>query len=135
MKRQVVTPFTSVATLLMTCSALLAHHGTNVSYDMSKHITMKATVAEFVWSNPHCQLYFDVKDDKGNVVKWGGEMNSPGVLARAGWTRHELKAGDEITITVSPSKAGTHVGVVSKIVLSNGRELKRPGAGGGGDDQ
>jgi uncharacterized protein DUF6152 len=134
MKNTLIISFALLVGLMTVCESGFAHHGTNVSYDMKKHLTMTGTVTEFVWSNPHCQLYFDVKDDKGNVVRWGGEMNSPGVLARAGWSRHELKPGDQITITLSPSKAGTHLGVVSKIVLPDGRELKRPGGGGGGED-
>jgi len=133
MKSKLVTCLALSVGLTVVCTSTFAHHGTNVHYDTKKHLTLTGTVTEFVWSNPHCQLYFDVKDEQGNVVHWAGEMNSPGILARAGWTRHELKAGDQITITLSPSKAGTPVGVVSKIVLADGRELKRPG-GGGGDE-
>jgi hypothetical protein len=103
--------------------SLYAHHGTNVSYDHSKPITLKGTVTEFVWQNPHSQVYFDVKDDKGNLVRWAGELNSPGVLSRQeGWTRRTLKPGDAIVITVFPSKAGTPVGVVNKIEL-NGKVI------------
>src|SRR5262249_35188188 len=60
--------------LLLSPSFMLAHHGSGISYDMSKSITLSGTVTEFVWSNPHCQLFFDVKDDKGNIVHWGGEL-------------------------------------------------------------
>jgi hypothetical protein len=102
---------------------LFAHHGTNISYDHARPVTLTGTVTEFVWQNPHTQIYFDVKDAKGAVVHWAGEMNSPGVLSRQeGWTKRTLKAGDEITITVFPAKAGTPVGVVNKLVL-NGKTI------------
>src|SRR5581483_6331866 len=104
---------------------ILAHHGTGASYDMNKQVTLKGIVTEFAWTNPHCQLYFDVTDEKGTVVHWAGETNSPGVLMDAGWNKRSVKPGDEITITVSPSKAGTPVGVIRKIVLPDGRELTR----------
>ena len=55
-------------------------------------------------------LSFDVKDPSGKVVNWAVEMNSPGVLRRAGWTKNTFKAGDQITITVRPARAGTPVG-------------------------
>jgi hypothetical protein len=113
---------------LAACVPLLAHHGTNASYDLNKSVTLKGTVTEFVWSNPHCQLYFDVKDAQGNVVHWAGETNSPGVLLRAGWTRKIMQPGDQITITVHPSKAGAAVGVIQTIVLADGKVLER-GAG------
>ena len=113
-------------TLAIAAGPLFAHHGTGVSYDMTQQIAMKGTVTEFAWSNPHCQIYFDAKDDKGDVVHWAAETNSPGVLRQAGWTRRTLKPGDEITITVSPSKvSGTAVGVLRKLVLADGTVLTR----------
>ena len=109
------------------CGPLLAHHGTNISYDHDKPITLTGTITEFAWSNPHVQLYFDVKDASGKVVKWAGELNSPGVLARSGWSRRTFKAGDQVVLTVFPSKAGATVGVVdqSKGVILNGKPLPR----------
>jgi hypothetical protein len=65
-----------------------------------------------------------VKDETGNIVHWAGEMNSPAVLSRSGWTRHSLQAGDQITISVAPSKAGTHVGLVGRVVFANGQALE-----------
>ena len=87
-----------VALLLISAgilSALLlsAHHG-NSAYDETLRVKIKGTITEFVWSNPHSQIYLDVKDSAGKIVKWGVETNSPGILTRAGWTRRSLKAGD-----------------------------------------
>jgi Family of unknown function (DUF6152) len=114
-----------ITTMMLAAGLLPAHHGTNASYDLTRQVTMTGTVTEFVWSNPHCQLYFDVKDDKGNVVHWAGETNSPGVLARDGWSKKMMKPGDQITITVSPSKAAAPVGVLRKIVLPDGKTFTR----------
>ena len=129
MKRNRVTSLALIAGLLTVCSPMFAHYGTNASYDLGKTVTLTGTVTEFVWSNPHCQLYFDVKDDQGNVVHWGGETNSPGVLKAAGWSKTTLKPGDQIKIAVHPSKAGTPVGVIQTITLPDGQVLER-GAGG-----
>src|SRR5881394_994659 len=90
---------------LMACGTLVAHHGTGASYNASKEITLTGVVTQFTWHNPHAQIYFDVKDEKGNIVSWGAELNSPGVLAHEGWTKLEFKAGDIITITLNPSLA------------------------------
>ena len=102
-----------------------AHHGTNISYDHNKPTTLTGTLREFVWGNPHCQLYFDVTDASGKVTKWSGELNSPSVLGRQGWTKRLLKAGDVITLTVFPSKAGASAGVVDRTrpILANGKEV------------
>src|SRR5437867_338338 len=111
--------------LIMLASPILAHHGTNISYDHSKPTMLNGTVTEFVWSNPHCQLYFDVKGSDGKVTNWAGELNSPSVLGREGWTKRHFKAGDQITITVFPSKAGAPVGVVDRThpIIANGKEV------------
>src|SRR5215510_14671616 len=110
--------------LALTGSAF-AHHGTNVSYDHNKPTMLNGVVTEFVWQNPHVQLYFDVKDQKGNVVHWAGELNSPSVLRTQGWTKRHFKPGDQISLTVFPSKAGASVGVVDRAhpIMSNGKEL------------
>jgi hypothetical protein len=121
--RKFTTSFILLASLLMVCSPLFAHHGSNASYDIKKKITMTGTVTEFVWSNPHSQIYFDVKDDKGNVVNWGAEGDSPFHLVKDGWTKDVLKPGDQVTITVCPSKAGTPRGLLAKVVLADGRVL------------
>ena len=113
-----------LAASLTAAAPVLAHHGTNISYDHNKPTTLQGTVTDFVWKNPHCQLYFDVKDQTGKVTNWGGELNSPGVLAREGWTKRQFKPGDQITLTVFPSKAGTATGVVDRThaIMANGKE-------------
>ncbi len=109
--------------LLVIGTPLFAHHGTGTAYDSTKVLTFKGTVTEFAWANPHVQIYFDVKDSSGKVVHWAVESLSPGKLARSGWTRDVLKPGDEITITLNPSKVGAPIGNLKKLVLSNGKEL------------
>jgi hypothetical protein len=104
-----------------------AHHG-NVAYDEAHPITITGSVTEFVWSNPHCQIYLDVKDAKGKVVSWSVESQSPGILRRNGWSRTILKAGDQITVTLAPAHNGAPVGFsgeeLGKVVLADGRVLK-----------
>jgi hypothetical protein len=115
---------------VLSSASAFGHHGTNASYDMDKTVTLTGTVTEFVWSNPHCQLYFDVKDANGMVVSWGGETNSPGNLKAAGWTRDILKPGDKVTVVLHPSRAGTPVGVIQDLTLPNGKVLSRGGQAG-----
>src|SRR5256885_14964643 len=90
MKLRLVTTCALVAALFVTCASLLAHHG-NVAYDEQHPITIAGNVTEFVWSNPHCQIYLDVKDQKGSAVPWSVESQSPGILRRNGWSRASIK--------------------------------------------
>jgi uncharacterized protein DUF6152 len=108
--------------LLIACAPLFAHHGGS-DYDVQHPVSLKGTVTEFFWSNPHCQIFVDTKDDSGKTVNWTIETLAPAVLKRAGWTRETLHAGDQITITVVPSKRSTPVGMLRKVVLPGGTEL------------
>jgi hypothetical protein len=114
-----------LATVVFGLRPLSAHHGTTASYDMSTSVTLTGIVTEWRYVNPHAQLYFDVTDGTDHVVSWGGELGSPTTLHRDGWTYQTFKPGDNITLSVHPSKAGTSVGVVdrSKPVIVNGKEL------------
>jgi hypothetical protein len=100
-----------------------AHHGGS-EYDTQNLLTLKGTVTDFIWANPHCQVFLDVKkDDAGKVVNWGIETLAPAVLKRAGWSPETLHPGDQITITFAPSKKGTPIGMLRKVVLPDGKEL------------
>ena len=115
---------TALAVVVVLGAVTYAHHGTG-TYDSSKSVTLSGVVTEFAFTNPHVALYFDVKDPSGKVVNWAVEMNSPGVLKRAGWSKTTFKAGDHITITVRPAKAGTPVGLINRAqpVVVNGKQV------------
>lgn len=99
-----------------------AHHGSRISYDMTQMVTVKGVVTDFVYSNPHCYVLFDVKDEKGNVTRWAAETDPPIMMKRRfGWTRDYVKVGDEVTVTLWPSKAGTPRGFLAKLVTADGR--------------
>jgi hypothetical protein len=109
--------------LFAVSAPVFAHHG-NASYDYEKTVTLKGTVTQWLWSNPHCLLKFDVKDDKGNVEHWVTEASSPVDMLRIGWHSDVVKPGDEITIDVMPSKNGVPVGRIRQVTLSDGTVLK-----------
>ena len=68
---------------------------------------MEGTVTKLEWANPHILLFFDVKDDKGNVENWGTEFSSPITLRRNyGWSRETFKPGDRISVIGNPRKDG-----------------------------
>jgi hypothetical protein len=88
----------ALAVGLVVTRPVLAHHGAAGLYDTSKAVMMKGTITKFEWTNPHNQIYFDVKDDKGNVVHWVVATEPPQVMLERGWTRRSLKEGDQVTV-------------------------------------
>lgn len=127
MKFKLAVSFILVGVLLAVGGPLRAHHG-NSAYDEEHWITLSGTVTQFVWANPHCQIFLDVKDDKGAVVNWAIESQSPGIMRRNNWARTSVKPGDQITITLAPAKNGAPVGFSGnkdgKVVFSDGHVLK-----------
>src|ERR1700756_2645308 len=92
-----------LVSLLMVAVPASAHHGT-AAYDLDKVVTMKATIAEFLWMNPHCEIVFDGKDPKGRVERWALETHPPTMMVSRGWTRKSLSPGEMVTITFHPAK-------------------------------
>ncbi len=108
--------------VLVICLPASAHHGGAAMND-EPVVFKNVTVTKFAWANPHCLVYFDVKDDKGNVVNWAAETSAPQALRLTGWEKTTLKAGDKITITLRTAKSGAPAGRLTKIVLADGTEL------------
>jgi len=108
---------------LLVSSPILAHHG-ETNYDTDKLVTIKATVTQFEFINPHVQITMEVKNDKGEIEKWVCEARSPAMLVRnGGWDKNTLKTGDVITATGFRAKNGANILRLKKIVLSDGTEL------------
>ena len=99
-----------------------AHHGAS-EYDMTKIVTLSGTVKELQFVNPHTLLTFTVKDESGKAIEWEGELPSPNLLSRRGWSRSTLKPGDQVTIIGAPAKNGEKGMQVKKLVFPDGHEL------------
>jgi hypothetical protein len=112
--------------ILALAAAAFAHHGT-ANYDTSTKITVKGVVTDFQFVNPHVLIYWEAKDDSGEIQKWQGELTSPNHLMRAGWTKATLKPGDEITINGYGTKSGAHEIWIQKVTLANGEDLPTGG--------
>ncbi len=105
-------------------TAALAHHGTATWSD--KDISMKGTVVQYIWKNPHVLLVWDTKDENGKVVQWTGEVASPeSMMSDDGWRKDTFKPGDELTFTVRPSKTGAPNGVIDQIKKPDGTMAMR----------
>ena len=112
----------SLAGVVMLCPPVSAHHG-NAAYSDKMVEFKNATVTKWLWSNPHCIVEFDVKDDSGKVTNWTAETGSPEALRLAGWSKSSLKPGDVITIDLHAAKTGAPAGRFTKITLADGTVL------------
>jgi hypothetical protein len=105
-------------------SPIAAHHGTAGVYDYTHRITTKATVTQYIWANPHVQIYFTLKNDKGEEQTWGVETASPGNMLANGWTKNTFKPGDQILVSFVPAKGDRFFGTCTQFVfVADGRKL------------
>ena len=125
-----------VAIGLLASSPAWAHHA-NAIFDVGKKVTLKATVTEWFWANPHCLLRFEVRTDSGEVVRWVAETQAPPNMIPWGWSKQSFTAGDEVTLVVEPVKNGQPLGRILQAVLADGTTIFAsgsapipPGAGG-----
>lgn len=109
--------------LLAASLPLFAHHG-NASYDTEKSVTVKGTVTEYIWANPHVFVKVDAKDDTGNTVHWVIEAQNLVQQSTLGWTNSTFKPGDQVVIDVTPSKNGRPIGRFKGRIEINGLPFK-----------
>ncbi len=112
----------SAIVIVLNSFEAVAHHGTVTLYDQTRTITLKGTVTDFLFKNPHVELGFDV-DDRNGTLHWSAEGAGVYQWSAAGWGKNALKAGDQITITIFPAKDGNRAGEVRKILKSDGKSI------------
>ena len=111
-----------------------AHHGTAL-WERDE-VVQKGTVVEYFWRNPHVLITWNVKDDKGNVVEWTGELASPeSLMADGGMTKDSLKPGDAVIMYVRVAKSGTPHSVIDQIKRGDGSMVLAYSRQGGGTQQ
>ena len=112
----------AIVVLLAAGTSVSAHHSRAGIYEPnSKMITMKGTVSEWRWRNPHVFLVWNVKDESGKVVEWVGELSSITSMHSEGLNRGSFKGGDEITVSVAPARSGAPQGQLLKVVMADGK--------------
>ncbi len=122
MKVKLVGVLGAAVLFLMFSGSTWAHHG-EANYDTTKTVSIKGTVADFEFINPHVQVSIDVKGSDGNVEHWICEATSPNMLVREGWDKNTLKQGDVITASGHRAKNGSATLRLTKIVTADGKEL------------
>ena len=110
--KSAIAALTMVVVFAALGGVVAAHHG-RAGYVESSTVT--GTVTSVEWKNPHCFINFDVKDEKGNVVHWVGELSAPQTMLAAGVNRNTLKPGDEIVVKGKGGQNGTPVTLIDSI--------------------
>ena len=123
MKTKIVIRLSLSLGALIVAVPMFAHHST-AAFETERNLTIKGTVTEWFWANPHCLLKLDVKTGGSEVVHWVAESGAPANMIDAGWRKNSIKPGDQVTVTVLPAKNGNPVGRIVRVEFADGRTLR-----------
>jgi hypothetical protein len=107
------------------CAAMAGwgHHSFTAQFDGKKPVTLKGTVTDMEWINPHAWIHMDVKGADGKVASWMVETGSPNILLRRGFTKKSLEQGAEIVVQGYMAKDGENKINGGTVTFSDGKRL------------
>ncbi|MEO6377339.1 MAG: DUF6152 family protein [Caulobacteraceae bacterium] len=111
------------ALVAVTAAAPVQAHHSFAMFDREKQITVKGTVKEFQWTNPHIFIQIMAPGAGGKLEEWSIEGGSPNMLFRQGWEPTTFKAGDQVTMVINPLKEGGRGGNFVFATLPNGKTV------------
>jgi len=117
----------TVAALLgLLAMATAGAHHSFAMFDQTQRVTLKGTVSEFQWTNPHAFIQLNVANAAGAREEWSIELNSPNNLKRQGWSSTSLKTGDQVTLVTYPlrDQSGHKGGLFIEVTRADGTVLK-----------
>ena len=111
-----------VLTLVSAVLPLSAHHSWPISRD--RLVTVKGTVVEFRWANPHPMITLEVQAKDGRTETW--QIGGPAInrMEANGWTKTTVKPGDVITGIGYQFADGQKIIRLERVVLADGKELR-----------
>ncbi|PWT77890.1 MAG: hypothetical protein C5B58_16075 [Acidobacteria bacterium] len=112
----------AILVLVSVVMPLSAHHSWPVSYD--RLVTVKGTVLDFTWANPHPMMTIEVQNNEGKTEKW--QIGGPAInrMEANGWTRTTVKPGDVITGIGYQFADGQKIVRLERVIMPNGKELR-----------
>ena len=98
-----------------------AHHS-HGNYNMEVLTSLKGTVKEVHWMNPHSFIYLEVMDEKGEPALWSLESQSITQLSRKGVSKDLVKPGDRIAVRCHALRDGSNGCLLGFVTTADGKE-------------
>ena len=111
----------ALAAVILAAAPLAAHHSWPVAF--GKLVTVKGTVTEFVWQNPHPMITLEVRADDGKMERW--QVGGPAInrMEANGWTQTTVKPGDTLTGIGYQFSDGQKIIRLERVVFADGKTM------------
>lgn len=113
-----------VAVFLISTQSATAHHSVAANFDREGSVEITGTLAVFIARNPHTHLEVDVVSEDGTVNRWLVEWGTRNDLIRRGVDLDKITLGEQITVTMMPSRTLEHVGYARSMILEDGTTVQ-----------
>jgi hypothetical protein len=110
--------------LAMGFTAMATAHHSTAEFDYTKQVTIKGTVKEVQWTNPHSYIQLLTDGEGGQKIQWSVEIGSPSLNINMGWRKNSVKVGDVVTMNVSPARNGKPYGTLRVLTFADGQKLE-----------
>ena len=134
MERRIASALLAAGVIAAAVVPVLAHHSFAAEFDAKQPVTLKGSVTQMDWVNPHSWIHLEVKNPDGTVTTWMIEGGTPNTLLRRGFTKNSLKAGTELTVEGYRAKDGTNRANGRDLILPSGQRLFLGSPGTGAPD-
>lgn len=121
-----------LAVLAMGQSPLAPAHHSTAEFDYTKQVTIKGVVKEVQWTNPHSYIQLLTDGEGAEKIQWSVEIGSPSLNINMGWRKNSVKAGDVVTMNLSPARSGKPYGTLRVLTFADGQKLDGVAAKFGG---
>jgi hypothetical protein len=130
MRTNIVVLVVGIGTLIA-AEPVPAHHAFAAEFSADRPITLRGTVTQVDWINPHTWVHIDVKDSAGKVTRWMVEGGPPNSLIRRGFTKDALPLGAEIVVQGFQARDGSSRANGRDVTFADGRKLFMGSSGTG----
>jgi hypothetical protein len=122
-KRQALAGGVIALLLAVPATQPAAHHSFAAEFDANQPVTLRGTVTQMEWINPHTWLHIDVVAEDGTVTPWMIEGGTPNTLMRRGFTRDSVAVGTEIVVEGYRARNGANRANGRDLILPDGSRL------------